>query len=103
MNEQQTRAINRVINAFDFERVHRAMQAVEWVWQFDGGVRRTPTVAEMMDTVRELAADMFSGGSRGMATGGFYLNQTPYEEGRYLLELSFSVEDASTELDPPGL
>lgn len=63
---QQAMLIETVVKAFNFERLHRAMIAVDWRWQ-DAGV---PSVADLKETARKLMAQALE--MKGTArTGGF--------------------------------
>ena len=100
---EQTAAVLRVMNTFDFEKVHKAMVAVDWKWT----TRNPDDVHELaipdIDRIKESAANLMWScyewldekdvdGSR-VASGGF--TATLDKDGTISLE--FILEEAGSE------
>lgn len=82
--------INDLLDAFDFERVHRAMRALNWRWGLDPG--EAPTVSDLRRCARLLRDakpdDVTS-------TGGLYVERD--KSGDY--ELSFRIDSLTIGTD----
>jgi hypothetical protein len=57
--------LDEILDEFDFEKVHKAMVALNWKW-VDG----VPTIGDLRRTARELLNDLVRGELRGVGTGG---------------------------------
>jgi len=66
MNEK----IHALIKDFDFEKVHKAMLAVNWQWKINGDENRVPTVTELQNEAVRLMMDSQKSGV-AHRTGGF--------------------------------
>jgi len=84
------KAIETVMENFDFERVHKAMEAVGWSYFSAEG---TPEIASLKQTARKLLQDVADDRRiTEAATGGFSAERST--EGEFkLFRLSFSVEE----------
>lgn len=70
--------IANVLSGFDFDKVHKAMVAVDWKWGKDDGVGlETPTVAGLVKTARWLL-ELACKEKATVRTGGFH---AWYDEG----------------------
>lgn len=86
--------LDKIMDSFDFEKVHRAMCALDWEWYPLYGV---PTTSELRVQARKLLTDAYdlgtaSGRDYVVATGGFHALYDPKES---YLELSFQVSNWS--------
>lgn len=83
--------IEEIMDYFDFNKVHRAMTALDWAWYDCGGV---PTEAHLRKEARKLLREV-SRKEPGYAigTGGFYAKHTEWRK----LKLEFHV--ANWEVD----
>ena len=59
------RQVEEVLDAFDFERVHRVMESLSWTW---ANLDRVPTRAELASEARRLLAEL--DGSPGVHGSG---------------------------------
>lgn len=88
-------AIDAILDRFNFEKAHKAMLAVGWVWTFPREPWRTPTPDELRKEARRLLEDV----ARRpvpfrVMTGG--LCARSYKDGdaqAHALELSFILEE----------
>ena len=78
--------IDKILDEFDFERVHKAMVALNWEWyDAENGV---PSIAELRKSARRLLTDCVSKGYSYLKCGGFLV-----ENQNGILRLSFEVCD----------
>lgn len=75
--------VNAIIDEFDFQKVHKVMQCLEWEW-FDTGI---PSVEDLKRKARELLENVEP--KHITATGGFRASM----DSENCLELSFVVEE----------
>lgn len=65
---EYNKKIEDILDEFNFEKVHKAMEALDWTW-YDSGV---PRIAELRKTARRLLRDVAEvDGDITMGTGGF--------------------------------
>ena len=76
-NEQQD--IEHILDEFDFYKVHKAMEALDWTWASSAGV---PTIGEMRRCARMLFKHAVEADSSSpnysTATGGFEVSRDLY-------------------------
>ena len=83
--------IDKIIENFNFEKVHRAMLVLNWRWARTNGV---PTIGELVLCAQELLQDvskMDVGYSIG--TGGFRATKIDDEDGGEGLKLEFILTE----------
>jgi hypothetical protein len=83
--------IETLLGRFDFEKIHDAMIATNWVWTHDHGPQRVPTIDALKETARELAESCLRDG-HGHSTGGFSVYK--FNDGDYggqVIELAFTM------------
>lgn len=83
-----------VLEEFDFQKVKRIMDYLEWQWQF-----KTPTVSDIINNAYRLCFQAYSESIKDsqfclVGTGGFEASYTPEIKS---LELKFIVESIDTE------
>ena len=86
MKKWEKKAIEEIMNEFDFERVHDVMDFLDWDWGFMG----VPSVDIIKKEAKRLMQDLCNGSSGYIATGGFWVYIHRKE---HILNLMFAVED----------
>ena len=76
--------IEKIMDEFDFIRVHAAMTAMKWVWHEKG----VPSIKQLKQRAEELLTDCRRKRGWALSTGGFKASC----DGRYL-SLSFYIEE----------
>lgn len=82
------RQIQVIMRDFDFKRVHKAMQALNWTYRAD----KVPSLQEIKDTLLELiksTIEDYRGKKVTHSTGGFEVTINNWVE----LEVSFILEE----------
>jgi len=82
--------IYTVMNDFDFERVHKAMVALDWEWKSE--LKKVPSIEELKSTAIYLLCSALRHKNK-IRTGGF---SASFEDGE--LYLDFTIERASSEM-----
>lgn len=77
LKPKKKRYLEAIIREFDWERVERTMQALDWTW---ARYNRVPTISEMKDSVRDMAVTLKEYRSENhditeVGTGGFILRK----------------------------
>lgn len=84
---KKKKAIEHILDNFDFERVHKAMTALDWEWASTDGVPEIPDLRKkarrLLKDVAKRKEDKFFTG-----TGGFEVSK---EDG--ILELKFVIAE----------
>jgi hypothetical protein len=93
LTDSQKLRIERLLNEFDFEKVHRTMLHLDWRWQ-----NELPTMPQLRAVARQclVAAVDAPIGSKG-GTGGFQAEIAEDSEGKPQLKLSFVLTYFSEE------
>jgi hypothetical protein len=94
MNEQ----IDEIMDWFDFEKVAKAMEALDWSWA--SSCEKTPTPPELRVRARGLLKEAVAKKGR-RATGGFWAAYEEAEDG-VGLSLSFRLEEWAVWDDKEG-
>lgn len=81
--------IDYVLDNFDFERVHKAMVALDWHWASVGDV---PEIYDLRVKSRELLHDVLRKEQYLVGTGGLYAT---YDREYDMLGLRFCIDDFS--------
>lgn len=85
--------IDEVMQSFNFDKVHRAMECVDWKWHD----KVVPTIEQLKETARDLLKRAWEG--RGTArTGGFAASLVDAGEECGKLQLQFIFERAWADL-----
>lgn len=93
--------IDEILDYFDFEKVHKAMLALDWKWGSFNGSARTPTEYELKQEAERLLREAWERKS-SVATGGFYAvyhKNTDDDEYADGLELNFQVDGCAVYLN----
>jgi hypothetical protein len=83
--------IDEIIEYFEWDKVHKAMIALDWKWHKDGG-EEVPTLGRIINRAKSLLKDAYSRKSTN-GTVGFYATYHPEEN---YFELIFQLESWST-------
>jgi len=92
MTPEQQKALDNVMDWFDFEKVHRTMRFLRWNWASaeDG----TPCIGEIREMARALLTRSIELG-QGIGTGGFQVTYSPQNN---YLKLEFIISEWETEI-----
>jgi len=77
--------VDEVLDHFDFEKVHKAMEALDWHWL--SSTNGVPTIPELRQNARELLWDAVENSCAG--TGGFTAIYNEYGD----LILRFCIDE----------
>jgi hypothetical protein len=58
---EKIRIKKELFDEFDFEKIHRVMEALEWKWSMGDGRWATPTVEEIIDKASQLFEELMEG------------------------------------------
>jgi hypothetical protein len=72
--------VDRVIESFNFDKVHKAMVALNWTWRNEG----VPTIKQLKETARKLLKDSSENEFGNIMTGGFKAEY--HKDGEFSLE-----------------
>jgi hypothetical protein len=90
MTEQEFNAIGKIMDYFNFGRVHKVMTALNWKWaSIDDGLR-VPDEFEIRTEARRLLTQSVKE-KLSIATGGFYVIYHNNDDVEWL-DLKFAVE-----------
>ena len=78
--------IAKILNDFDFKRVHRCMTAMNWTWH----EKSVPSIEQLQECARELLRDCKRKRGHALSTGGFQASC----DGSHL-SLTFLIEEAN--------
>ena len=91
MTEKEFNAIGKVMDYFDFGRVHKVMVALDWKWiSIDDGMR-VPDECEIRIEARRLLTQAVKE-KISISTGGFYAMYRKNEDVEWI-DLKFVVEN----------
>ena len=74
MREMQEQ-IDEIMDNFDFERVHRMMNTLDWKWVDGDGEFSVPDVPELRKTARRLLYQVIDEGFIHCGSGGFNVSK----------------------------
>lgn len=99
------KAIENIIENFNWEKVHKTMVALDWTWYDSEG--EVPTIGALFNCAIKLLHDAYDGAERfksnyRVGTGGFYARATVDEETKEIYELRLTFEVSSWEYDEPN-
>ena len=90
----------KIIEEFDFEKVHHAMVATDWKWTTHNPNDSQETEIPSIQTLIKTASRMLKDAAEidgGCSTGGFTVNRFKREDGTDFLCLTFTLESADSE------
>ena len=91
MTKQQRRLIDEVLDNFDFDKVKKAMDALNWIWIGCDGV---PSIYDLRKKSRRLLKEAIKQNSYRISTGGFRAGYS-----NNVLSLDFIVTEWYEELE----
>lgn len=80
--------IDNIMDFFDFHKVQKMMEAVEWTWHGEG----VPIEPDLRQTARKLLQQLVEENIAECGTGGFTASRFKYEDGVEELTLRWGVE-----------
>lgn len=86
--------IAEIMERFDFQRVHRAMTALDWEWITRHG-RRVPSIVELQETAQGLLREVANGNTDQTSTGGLQARVSRYRCGGEDLTLEMVLTQTS--------
>lgn len=94
------KAIDNIIENFNWEKVHKTMVALNWTWW--DSENETPTIGALFKCATGLLHDAYDGAERFKAdysagTGGFYARAIIDDKTKEIYELRLTFEVASWE------
>lgn len=90
MTEEQRKALDNIMDWFDFERVHKTMKVLRWQWV--GTEESTPCMGEIREKARQLLTDAIEQ-ETSVGSGGFQVTYIPTEG---FLKLEFIISEWDT-------
>lgn len=95
--QNQQKIIEEIIDCTNFEKIHKAMEALDWRWATVGG--KVPTEEELKEQARNLLKTTFER-KCDTATGGFWTEYIEADEdGSEGASLSFRIDNTSVWLN----
>lgn len=93
MNVKSEKNLMLCLVYYDFERVHKAMEALNWTW---GSVEKVPSIDELKEQAVDLLIRCFQHSEKNKedclcATGGFEASSYYKEDGEIDFELKFVI------------
>lgn len=89
MNEKQQQLIDHILDHFDFESVHIAMEALKWSWHGEG----VPDIPKLRQTARRLLKEAVSKNCE-VLSGGFCAS---YNQGTCYLHFTLERQETNME------
>ena len=87
--DQRNEMVRKIMNEFDFDKVHKVMSMLKWTYWYSNG--QTPTIKMLKDTALGCLNDIkYQNEYSFSATGGFKASFQPCDSGDYLV-LAFEV------------
>ena len=94
MTEQQQEAIDYIMDSFDFNRVHKVMEFLEWQWADEGVPDEFSIKREARRCLRYAIEN-----KSDISTGGLTVKYYPADEdGPEWIKLAFELESWDTEI-----
>jgi len=87
MTEEQRKAVDNIMDWFDFERVHKTMRALRWEWV--GAEEKIPCQGEIRERARQLLTDAIRT-EMSIGSGCLQVTYVPVEG---FLKLEFVVSE----------
>jgi len=87
--EKQIEGIETIMDEFDFHKVQRYMESVNWHW---ADCEDTPSVTLLRRTAKQMLMDAVKSKFTVISSGGFFIHRTENS-----IHLSFSLEEYSEE------
>lgn len=102
-NEEAVKhVLDNVFDNFDFEKVKKTMDALDWQWAYAKGENGVPTLDEIKAEAARLMWDCVNMDDDVIATGGFRVEKDFSDPNDPWMRLTFEVTDwdaAASEID----
>ena len=91
--------IEEILENFDFDKVHKVMEALDWKWVGGGTQDGVPSVYRLIKKAEELLKDCVNEiehrntNTLVLSTGGFKATCVKYDDGEIVLELEFVLSN----------
>lgn len=95
MTQRQQDALDDLLDYFDFEKVRKVMELLDWQW---ARINRVPEAFEIRQSARKLIKQAIEDRS-SMATGGLWVDYSEEDNGDIFIDLSFKVEHWMEHID----
>lgn len=91
------RQIEKIMQNFDFDRVHRHMVATDWKWRHNGAELHVPSIARLRKSARARLDDVVNHPycPSSISCGGFKASKLLCDSGEVVLKLEFVVAKAT--------
>ena len=104
-DEDTIRAMDAIIDNFNFDRVHRVMTFLDWKWVHRDGKYNVPSIMEMKGSVRRKMKDVMriykKYGHTSISSGGLQVDYSPADaEGGPYFCVSFVIEEVFSDECP---
>ena len=91
----KSKAINDIVENFNWEKVHKTMTALNWIWHDSEG--EAPSIGALFKCATDLLHHAYDGAEKEKAdymagTGGFYARALVDEETKEIIELRLAFE-----------
>ena len=87
MTEDQRKAVDNIMDWFDFEKVHKTMRALRWEWV--GAEEKIPCQGEIREKARQMLTQAIET-EMSIGSGGLQVTYIPVER---FLKLEFVVSE----------
>ena len=87
MTEEQRKAVDNIMDWFDFEKVHKTMRALRWEWV--GAEEKIPCQGEIREKARQMLTQAIET-EMSIGSGGLQVTYIPVER---FLKLEFVVSE----------
>lgn len=93
MTDEQNKAVNEIMDWFDFEKVHKTMRVLRWKWS--GTEEGVPLLGEIKQRARQLLVQSIEENTT-ISTGGFRATYSHYENH---LNLEFILSECESYIE----
>lgn len=94
MKKSNLKKVNKILNSFNFSKVHDAMILLNWRWMKDEHSKgHIPGIKELKETAKDLLVSCLNNNYESISTGGFHVARR--RNIRNSLRLSFELESCS--------
>ena len=92
----EKKLIDKILENFDFDKVHQYMVSVDWKWF---SVDRVPTVYDLIKESKRLLKEVCKRDAVSISTGGLFVERYCENGETFSLELSFRIDSFYLEKD----
>lgn len=98
-NQDLQKQINEIVSCFNFEKVYKVMNFLEWTWWSSSTETKVPSIGELVlqaqRSLEEAAYNLLYTSSKDycVSTGGFHVQGYCCDDGYIVLDLKFVVAE----------